>query len=87
MHDGDKRIFFLIVEQFIFCLNLAKQKLDFPDGAKINPLGGTWEDIQFPSVVNDFLDKFGDEVNNDTECTEEGIAHIIACLKHKRIIQ
>lgn len=86
LHDGDKMIFFLIVEQFIFCLNLAKQKLDFPDVAKINPLGGIWEDIQFPSVVNDFLDKFGDEVNNDTECTDEGIRHIMACLKHKRII-
>lgn len=85
--DAHKMIFFFIVEEFIFCLKIKGEKLDFPDGSKINPVGGIWEDIQFPSIINDFLDRFGEKMTIGKECTDEDIAHITTCLKHKGIIQ
>ena len=85
-HDDDHKILFVVVEQFIFCFNLLGESLNFPEQSKIVPKGGIWEDVQFPSKINEYLNRYGEEVNLDTECSEEEIGNILTCLKKKGII-
>lgn len=70
------KLFFLVIEKFIFCLDLGGSASEFPVASKIAPQGGKWENLQFPQLINDFLNEYGESINHDLECSDEEIREI-----------
>lgn len=83
--DGCEKLF-VIAEKFIFCLNLSNKKLNFPECSRIKYDNGVWNNVQFPCVFNDYLNKYGNMVNLDCGCEDQAIFCMLYCLKKEGII-